>query len=64
MASFDDWKSRLLDMDITSASLISQAEDVDMTEAIMNLSRTQAAYQAILQSSANIMQMSLMDFLG
>lgn len=63
MASFDDWKSRLADTDITTASLISQAEDVDMTEAIMNLSRTQTAYQAILMSSANVMQMSLMDFL-
>lgn len=64
MASFDDWKSRLLDMDITTASLISQAEDVDMTEAIMNLTRTQTAYKSILMSSANIMQMSLMDFLS
>ena len=63
MASFDDWKSRLADKDITSASLISQAEDVDMTEAIMNLTRAQTAYKAILSSAANIMQMSLMDFL-
>lgn len=63
MVSFDDWKSRLSANDINTASLISQAEDVDMAEAIINLSRTQTAYKAILQSSANVMQMSLMDFL-
>lgn len=63
MASFDDWKSRLADNNLNTASLISQAEDVDMTEAIINLSRTQTAYKSILMSSANVMQLSLVDFL-
>jgi flagellar hook-associated protein 3 FlgL len=44
-------------------SRISVNEDVDMPEAMMNLSAQQVGYQAALQSAAKIQQISLMDFL-
>ena len=48
-------------LDLTSR--ISMNEDVDMPEAIMNLSAQQVGYQAALQSAAKIQQVSLVDFL-
>jgi flagellar hook-associated protein 3 FlgL len=48
-------------LDLTSR--ISTAEDIDMPEAIMNLSAQQVGYQAALQSAAKIQTVSLVDFL-
>jgi flagellar hook-associated protein 3 FlgL len=48
-------------LDLTSR--ISMNEDVDMPEAIMNLSAQQVGYQTALQSAAKIQQTSLVDFL-
>ena len=48
-------------LDLTSR--ISNAEDVDMPEAMMKLSAQQVGYQAALQSAAKIQQVSLVDFL-
>jgi flagellar hook-associated protein 3 FlgL len=48
-------------LDLTSQ--ISVNEDVDMPQAIMNLSAQQVGYQAALQSAAKIQQVSLVDFL-
>jgi len=48
-------------LDLTSR--ISVNEDVDMPEAMMNLSAQQVGYQAALQSAAKIQQTSLVDFL-
>jgi flagellar hook-associated protein 3 FlgL len=48
-------------LDLTSR--ISVHEDIDMPEAMMNLSAQQVGYQAALQSAAKIQQTSLVDFL-
>jgi len=48
-------------LDLTSR--ISVNEDVDMPQAMMNLSAQQIGYQAALQSAAKIQQVSLVDFL-
>jgi flagellar hook-associated protein 3 FlgL len=48
-------------LDLTSR--ISVNEDVDMPQAMMNLSAAQVGYQAALQSAAKIQQVSLVDFL-
>jgi len=48
-------------LDLTSR--ISINEDVDMPQAMMNLSAQQVGYQAALQSAAKIQQVSLVDFL-
>lgn len=44
-------------------ALVSGETDVDMPAAIVRLTQTQTAYQAALQSAANIMRMSLLDYI-
>jgi flagellar hook-associated protein 3 FlgL len=48
-------------LDLTSR--ISESEDVDLPETIMNLQAQQVAYQAALGAAAKIQQISLVDFL-
>jgi flagellar hook-associated protein 3 FlgL len=43
--------------------MISKEADADLTETLVQLSQTQNAYQAALQSGATIMRTSLLDFL-
>ncbi len=43
--------------------VISNDADVDLTTAYIKLSRVSTAYEAALESSSNIMRMSLLDFL-
>jgi flagellar hook-associated protein 3 FlgL len=51
----------LIDLDTTA--LISDTEDVDMTEAIVNFSKQEMALEAVMASSAKILQTSLLNFL-
>lgn len=44
-------------------SLISGEVDADLPETIVKLSQAQTAYQAALQSAANIMRVSLLDYI-
>lgn len=43
--------------------LVSSETDADMPVAIVRLNQTQTAYQAALQSAANIMRISLLDYI-
>lgn len=43
--------------------LVSTETDVDLPTAIVRLNQTQTAYQAALQSTANIMRLSLLDYI-
>jgi flagellar hook-associated protein 3 FlgL len=43
--------------------LISSEADIDLPEYIVRLSQSQTAYQAALQSGANIMKLSLLDYI-
>lgn len=43
--------------------LVSAEADADLATTIVSLNQTQVAYQAALQSSANIMRLSLLDYL-
>ena len=43
--------------------LVSIETDVDLPSAIVRLNQTQTAYQAALQSTANIMRLSLLDYI-
>jgi flagellar hook-associated protein 3 FlgL len=52
-------ESRRLDL----VSRISENEDVDLPETIMNLSAQQVGYQAALGAAAKVLQTSLADFL-
>jgi hypothetical protein len=42
---------------------LSRQEDVDLTTLMTQLSMQQTAYQAVLKSSATIIQMNLMQYL-
>jgi len=44
-------------------SLISNETDADLPSTIVKLNQTQTAYQAALQSAANIMHLSILDYL-
>lgn len=43
--------------------MISNETDANLSETIVQLTQTQTAYQAALQSGAGILKMSLMDYL-
>jgi flagellar hook-associated protein 3 FlgL len=55
----DQQQSRSSDLD----KLISNDRDIDMSQAIVRLNQVQVAYQASLQSTVNIMNKSLLDYL-
>ncbi len=55
----DTVESHRLDL----VSRISENEDVDLPETIMNLQAQQVGYQAALSSTARVLQTSLLDFL-
>jgi len=42
---------------------ISRQADVDLAESLVELGRVETAYQAALQSSARVMNMSLFDYI-
>ncbi|MDQ1294294.1 MAG: flagellar hook-associated protein 3 FlgL [Actinomycetota bacterium] len=73
MASIGDVGARAARINITRASVdsqrldltswISEYEDVDLPETIMNLQAQQVAYQAALGAAAKVTQTSLADFL-
>ncbi len=56
-------ESRLQDTKLTATEQLSNVEDVDYAEAMINLSSQQTAYQAALNAGAKVIQPSLMDFL-
>lgn len=55
--------NRLEDDKINFTELLSLNEDVDMTEAVLNLKAQEIVYNASLQSSMSLMQRSLIDFM-
>lgn len=56
-------RNQLEEFDLQLAELISVEIDVDMTEAILELQTSQVALEAGLQTSARVLQPSLLDFL-
>lgn len=57
-------EERLEDQNIATKALLSQLEDTDFTEAVARFQTLQTALQASLQTSARILDLSLLDFLG
>lgn len=55
--------TRLADITDANTKLLSDTEDADMSEAILDLTTQQTVYQAALRAGASIIQTSLMDFL-
>ncbi len=56
-------QNRLADQDIATKSLLSSLEDTDFTEAIARFTTLQNALQASLQTSGQMLNLSLLDFL-
>ena len=57
-------QNRLEDENLATKSLLSNLEEVDMTEAIARFQTLQTALQASMQTTARVMNLSLLDFLG
>ncbi len=55
--------SRLKDLSLNVAGLLSKTEDADMAKTMIEYSTQQATYQSALQSGARVVQPSLLDFL-
>ena len=53
----------LQELTITNTERLSQIEDADIAEAVMNLKSVEVTYQAALASSASIMELSLVDYI-
>lgn len=51
------------DLALSITSLVSSETDADMPSTIVKLTQSQTAYQAALQSAANIMRISLLDYI-
>ena len=56
--------NRLQSTEQSTTQLLSNVQDADMTQVMVNFSTQQAAYQAALRAGAQIIQPSLMDFLS
>jgi flagellin-like hook-associated protein FlgL len=57
-------QEKLQDQNVATKALLSSVEDVDFTDAIAKFQTLQTALQASLQTSARILNLSLLDFLG
>jgi flagellar hook-associated protein 3 FlgL len=57
-------QQRLDDQNLATRSLLSSVEDTVFTEAISRFQTIQTALQASLQTSAKVLNLSLLDFLG
>ena len=55
--------SRMSQIEETTISRLSDTEDADIAETLIELNSQQTAYQAALKVGASILQTSLMDFL-
>lgn len=56
--------SRITDMQAADSQLLSSDKDADMAQLMINFSSQQAAYTAALKAGAQIIQPSLLSFLG
>lgn len=60
---FEKTEARTLDIKLEIESLQTELRDIDVTEAITNLSKQENAYQAVLSATGKILQPNLLDFL-
>jgi flagellar hook-associated protein 3 FlgL len=63
LQSLDAVKSRLDDENVQLQTALSNEIDVDLVEAISNLTARQYALQASLQTTASILNLSLLDYI-
>ncbi len=63
VARVETLESKLTSLDIEYKRLLSDVEDVDITEVIVKLKSAEASYQAALGAGARLIQPSLLDYL-
>jgi len=63
-AKADLWEDRLAEQDVELRRQLSLVEDADSIEVFSELVKREAALQASLESTARLLQPSLLDFLG
>lgn len=63
LSRLDSIEARNGDRDLWAKSVQSDAEDLDMVQAVSDFSNKQTSYQAALQSYAMVQRMSLFDYL-
>lgn len=56
--------NRLQSTNLSSTQMLSNTDDTDMAQVMVNFSTQQAAYEAALRAGAQIIQPSLMDFMS
>ena len=56
-------EDRLETANLNLSTFLSETEDVDLASAITQYNSEEIAYQAALQSTANILRLNIMDFL-
>jgi len=56
-------QNRLADDNLSYTKLLSDNEDADYMQTIMNMNSTQSVYQASLQTGAKITQLTLANFI-
>jgi flagellar hook-associated protein 3 FlgL len=62
--SFEARQGRLEDQNVATKALLAELAEVDITEAISRFQTLQTSLQASMQTSASILNMSLLDFLS
>ncbi len=63
LSRLDAIQARNEDRDLWAKSVQSDAEDLDMVQAVSDFQNRQTSYQAALQSYAMVQRMSLFDYL-
>ena len=64
LQSFEARQGRLEDQDVATKALLADLAEVDITEAISRFQTLQTSLQASMQTSASILNLSLLDFLS
>ncbi len=59
----DATKNKIESINLNLKTMLSNVEDIDMTEAIIQMTEWETTYQASLQVGARLMQTSLLDFI-
>ncbi len=59
----EDTRDRIEDQELTEQGMLSELKDADLTEVITRYQQLQQQLQASLQVTAQIQQLSLLDFL-
>ncbi|MFW6303931.1 MAG: flagellin [Candidatus Sumerlaeota bacterium] len=60
---YENTEQRLLDVKMNMDVLLSDLQDVEITDAVTDLNKQETAYQAVLSATGKIIQPSLLDFI-